>query len=469
MLRTVAYLYSDLRLEPTPAIWGWEVDQVYQDWVSGAAPLVGDRPQLQQLITDAHLAPPDYLLIRSLDELGDTLAVVGERLAVIEALGIVVIATEQDYCSSGLTERTPQNFASNASVNQSEGQSEGRSGGQSAQVQLMTLLSEVQHNQRSRRIRQGHAQKRIKGHLPPGRAPYGYRRGKDRYVVDRSVLPVVKDFFERFIVYGSLRGAVRYLEKRYGKKIAPSTGRRWLENPVYRGDTAHQDGRVVPDTHQAIISREEAAQVDRLLRRNRQLPPKTASAPRSLAGLVACATCGTRLKISRVTIRGKPQVYLYLRPTSCPRQPKCKAIDYDQALAKTIEVICTTLPRAVAQLTALGAKAPLPEAADKFAAQIDQKQAILDQLPALIASGILDQPTAELRAYQLRTEIAALRQSQSALPPVNLQELTQAVAIPQFWQDLSEAERRFFFREFIRQISIYRDPPDWTLQLEFIF
>ncbi|MEO1404357.1 MAG: recombinase family protein [Cyanobacteria bacterium J06635_1] len=491
MLRTVAYLYSDLRLEPTPnpTIWGWEVDRVYQDLapVSGLKPDPNrDRPQLLQLISDAQTAPPDYLLVRTLDELGNTLSAVGERLAAIEALGVMVIVTEQDYRSTGR--------ASSAV-------------GETPHAQLLTLLAEVQNNQRSRRIRQGHAQKRIKGLLPPGRAPYGYRRGKERYVLDRSVLPVVKAFFERFIVYGSLRGAVRYLDKRYGKKIAASTGRRWLENPVYRGDTAYQDGRIVPDTHPPIISREEAAQVDRLLRRNRQLPPRTASAPRSLAGLVSCLTCGSAMKISRVTARGKSQVYLYLRPTACPQQPKCKAIAYDAVLGKTIEAICATLPGAVARLKfpgegdraqgtghrgkgegrrarrgqrlfaqAEGAEgdredggAGGAEGVASFAAQMEQRQGILEQLPELVANGILDQATADLRAYQVRTELAALQQKQAALPPVNLQELTQAVAIPQFWQDLSEAERRFFFREFIRRVLIDRDNPDWTLKLEFIF
>ena len=75
------------------------------------------------------------------------------------------------------------------------------------------------------------------------------------------------------------------------------------------------------DTHVAILSRAEAAQVDRLLRRNRQLPPRTASAPRSLAGLVSCQTCGCGFTVSRVTRRRQPEEYLYLRPKACPPNP----------------------------------------------------------------------------------------------------------------------------------------------------
>jgi hypothetical protein len=101
--------------------------------------------------------------------------------------------------------------------------------------------------------------------------------------------------------------------------------------------------------------------------------------------------------------------------------------------------------------------------------QITNKQDILAQLPALTANGVLDSETADLRAYKLRSEISQLRSRLAALPPVNLQAIAQAVSIPQFWSDLSESERRFYFREFIRQIEITRQEKAWQLQLIFIF
>jgi hypothetical protein len=56
------------------------------------------------------------------------------------------------------------------------------------------------------------------------------------------------------------------------------------------------------------------------------------------------------------------------------------------------------------------------------------------------------------------------------LPPGNLQAIAQAVSLPQFWLDLSEAERRFYFREFIKQIEIMRqESKSWSVQLKFIF
>lgn len=459
-MRIIAYLYSDPMLEadPDPAIWGWEVDQVYQDFADSTQP--GSRPQLEQLLAEAAIAPPNYVLIRRLEELGESLIEVSTRLNALETEGNVVVAVEQDYASHQET------------INPALTSTEVKDSRAAWQLALLKLSSEIQQQQRSRRIRQGHARNRINALPPPGKAPYGYRRGKDRYALDRATAPVVKEFFEQFLLFGSLRRAVRSLEKKYGKRISVSTGKRWLTNPVYRGDLAYHDGGIVQNTHAAILSRDEAAQIDRLLRRNRRLAPRTASAPRSLAGLVLCQTCQSGMKISRVTAPRKDKEYLYLSPTQCPQQPKCKALAYETVLEKTITAICRELPNAIAHLTqqmsaVQGAKAgpPLPA---QLGSQIQQKEAALQQLPGLVAQGILDQATADLRAYRLRTEIAQVQQRLAQLPPVNLQEIAQAVTIPQFWFDLSESERRFFFREFLREIKIIREAA-WQVELNFIF
>jgi hypothetical protein len=139
-----------------------------------------------------------------------------------------------------------------------------------------------------------------------------------------------------------LRGAVRYLAQKYGKKISVSTGRRWLTNSVYRGDTAYQNGEVISNTHVPIISREEAAQIDRLLRRNRRLQPRSASAPRSLAGLVICQECQSAMTVVRVTIRHKKNEYLYLRPINCPKRPKCRQFPTRRCWSRQLEQFAVT-------------------------------------------------------------------------------------------------------------------------------
>lgn len=437
-MKIIAYIYSDPLLESIPDrhIWGLEIDRVYQD--------LGKHQQLEQLIADCKLEPPEYLLVRRLEELGDSLQTISDRLNQLESLGIKIIATEQDYSSPEWNQFDRQQLKSN----------------------LSNLLQQIQLNQQRTRQEQGHARNRLKILPPPGKAPYGYRRGQGRFIIDKSTAPVVKDFFERFLLFGSLRGAVRYLEKRYGKKISPATGRNWLSNPVYRGSLRYKDDVIISHTHAAILNPEEAAQIDRLLRRNRRLPRRTASAPRSLAGLVICQQCQLTLNITRVSQHQKPNEYLYLRCPKCPQQPKCRAIAYQQVLEQTIQQICQELPLAVAQLE-------LPDnkvIENKLKQEIAQKQSIIQQLPQLLAEDILDQQTTELRNYQLRTEIAQLESQIAQLPPGNLAAIAQAVSLKEFWLDLSEAERRFYFREFIKQIEIIRNKSqDWEIKLKFIF
>ena len=437
-IKIAAYTYSNPLLEspPSKTIWGWEIDRIYQDF--------GDRYQLNKLITDCQLETFNYLLLRRLEELGDNLTEISDHLEKFESLGVEIITTEEDYCSSNFQKLNSQQLKQN----------------------LTQLLSQIQTNQRRNRLKLGHARNRLRSLPPPGKAPYGYRRGQDRYLIDKSTSPVVKDFFARFLLYGSLRGAVRYLEKRYGKKISPTTGRNWLTNPVYRGDLQYHNQEVIADTHAAIIDREEAAQIDRLLRRNRPFAPRTASAPRSLAGLVICQQCQLPLNITKVTQHKQSKEYLYLRCQQCPQQPKCKSIDYQQVLAQTIEKICKTLAPAVAGLTLPNNSA----IADRLKQKITDRQQIIAQLPILVEQRILDEETAALRKYKLSSEIATLNGQIAQLPPKNLEKIADAVSIPQFWQDLSEAERRFYFREFIQQIEIIRDTSQsWSLKIVFIF
>lgn len=438
-MKVIAYLYIDPLLEDIPQadnIWGLEVDEIYQD--------IGGRQQLEKLLGDCRNYPPNYLLIRRLDELGDSVNEVSDRLIFLEGLAIEIIATEQAYSST--------QFQS--------------SNGEKWRKKWTELVQEMEHNKRCRRLQQGHAKNRLQALPPPGKAPYGYRRGKDRYILDRSTAPVVKDFFERFLLFGSLRGAVRYLEKKYGKKISVSTGHSWLNNPVYRGDLVYQKKQIIPNTHAAILSREEAAQIDRLIRRNSKLAPRTASAPRSLAGLVFCQECQSSTTIAKVVPRNKKKQYLYLRPKNCPYNSSCKAISYKTVLEKVINRICQDLPSTVPQLN-------LPDLEgikDNINNEIKKKKDILEQLPILNKQGILDGETVDLRRYKLQTEIAQLQEKFDQLPPGDLKIIAQAVSLPQFWLDLSEAERRFYFREFIAKITInFRERKNWEVKLNFIF
>jgi hypothetical protein len=196
------------------------------------------------------------------------------------------------------------------------------------------------------------------------------------------------------------------------------------------------------------------------------MPARTASAPRSLAGLVFCQSCQSPQTITRVTRRNKSQEYLYLRPSNCPLEKKCSAIAYEEILRLTIEKICEEFPPTVAQLNLPN----LDFVKNNFIAKIQQKQEIIEQLLLLKEQGILDQETLDLRSYTLKTEISKLRTQLDQLPPGDLKMIVKPVSLSQFWLDLSETERRFYFREFIKKIEIVRtESKDWQLNLVFVF
>jgi hypothetical protein len=282
--------------------------------------------------------------------------------------------------------------------------------------------------------------------------------------VDLRAAPVVKGFYEHFLLYGSLRRSVRYVAQTYGKTISVSTGKRWLTHPVYRGHLCYRQSEIISNTHPPLLTELEAAQVDRLVCRNQRFAGRSASAPRSLAGLVHCQACGSGMTISQVTKPRLQKQYLYLRPKACPNQPKCQGLPYDQVLEQTIATVCDRLTTAIEQL-------PLPDQSHKQALleQINQKELILTQVQGLLKDGILDRESTQIRTFNLEVELSQLRSQLSNFPPVNLIETSQAIAIPEFWQDLSETERRFYLREFIQSIEIARSDQDWELSLKFVF
>ena len=137
-------------------------------------------------------------------------------------------------------------------------------------------------------------------------------------------------------------------------------------------------------------------------------------------------------------------------------------------LEATIARICEDLTEVLKGVSSQNLARPTAIEAG-LQAEVDRRQRIIDQLPQLEADGILDAETVTLRSYNLRVEIADIEQQRQQLPPVNLQETLAMLSFPQFWYDLSEVERRFYLREFVREISVHRDGDRWWLTLTFAF
>jgi DNA invertase Pin-like site-specific DNA recombinase len=448
-MRVVVYRYCSV--STSGSIWpevfsDWTIDRFYQDFEMASVLATGTnsgRPQLEQLLCDCRAVSGALLLVETWAELGDSMAVLEQVLAECEAIGLQVCAL-------------------------ADGPPAPQFGGAELQKQL-----------RSRSIQKGHARNRLQALPPPGRVPFGYVRSAQCYVIDPVAAPIVKALFDQFLLFGSVRGAVRYLQQNYGKTVSPSTALRWLTSPVYRGHLEYATGDIIRDTHGVIMSPDEAAQVDRLLQRNRRVPKRAASSSRSLSGLVICKICQSSMTVASVSARKKSKpTYLYLRPTACQAcelglEKKCGAIGYDEVLKRVIDQICDELPKAIAPFPV----EQLKQVSQQLEQQVLDKQKILAQVSELETAQVLDAETAMLRSYKLRAEISVLQSSQSRLPPTNLVSIADTVSIPAFWEDLSESERRFYLREFLRRVEWVRgDAIDasstdqsWSVELVFTF
>jgi DNA invertase Pin-like site-specific DNA recombinase len=439
-MKIIVYTYTDPLLDKIPdlSIWGWDLDRIYQD--------IGSRKELYQLLTDIHTETIAYLIIFHLAELGDSLTQVINIIKQIEELNIEIIALNQDYKSSQF--KTILDEDHKYKLNQ-----------------IWLEINEIHH---SRKLKQSHAKNRLKILPPPGKAPYGYSRGKDSYIINRATAPIMRAFFDRFLLYASIRDAVRFLANKYNKKITPSTARYWLTNPVYRGDLRYQNQQIIADTHTPIISREEAGQIERILKSHSRVKPRSASASYCLSGLVQCEKCQSNWKITSVTQRYKQKKYLYLTPTDCPQEKRCKSLLYDLVLAEVINNICHQF-----QLIQNSLKVPDIEIIkNQINTAIDKKNKVLNSLNDLVITEILDEQTAKLRNYQLKLEIAQLKNQLYQLPPNNLKTIAKTLSLQQFWYDLSEEEKRFYLREFVQLIKLNIDnnlSQKISLNLELFF
>ncbi|MGK7911576.1 MAG: recombinase family protein [Synechococcus sp.] len=323
---------------------------------------------------------------------------------------------------------------------------------------LAAFLTQLPQELKGRHISEGHAQNRLNRKPPPGPAPFGYRRVGDTYEIDERAAQRVRTFFERYLLFGSIRGAVKDINQAGENAISVTTARRWLTSPVYRGDLKFKDGVTLRDTHPALLTREEAAQIDRWSRRNGPIASRSTSAPRALAGLVVCQSCDRPLRIVQATKKRQAKVYRYLR---CPN---CRySINYDLALTNTIQAVCQQLPQRTANLDSL----PVESIKSRIELQIKSNKSKIVTLDRESESRSTNgDDERQLQRYLLEGENAKLGEKRDQLPPGNLAAIAQAVSIEPFWRSLSESEQRAYLREFIKQISINSEA---DVKLEFFF
>lgn len=203
------------------------------------------------------------------------------------------------------------------------------------ELAIRNLINQMYSKDISRKIKSTVDMKKLSGEFVYGTAPYGYKKGDKRntIVVDEAAAPVVRQIFEwaangititqiavrlndaKVTTPSSHLAAVRGKYKT--RKIwTYESVRNILANRIYTGDTVpfkshvvrigsdrvkqipEELQQIIPNTHEAIITREMFYQARCVIKSNRK--SSVSSPPNPFTSLLVCGCCGNRLT------KGKP-------------------------------------------------------------------------------------------------------------------------------------------------------------------
>lgn len=297
---------------------GWRRYKVYVD--NDISGVYFDRPGLVELVNDINRGVIGILVVKDLSRLGRNN---GETLTFLDFLAernVRLIALADNYDS----------FRDDDEV-----------------IGIRTWVNEHYARDISKKVRYNLKKKMQNGEFL-GRPPFGYRKSateKNKLEVDERYREIIRRIFELYISGWGYRALANYVQgldvptpsqdKGYAKKPQSDRWneqhiRRIITSRVYCGDsvqgvsekisfksrktrrTAREKWIIVPDTHEAIVSREtwELAQRVRVKRwlEGGARKGNTAGQPHLFTGFIACAACGTYHVYRKQ--RGRPAVYV---------------------------------------------------------------------------------------------------------------------------------------------------------------
>lgn len=267
-----------------------------------------ERPGIKKLLNLVEMGRVGTIIVRDLSRFARNYLEAGHYLEfVFPAHDVRFISINDGYDSSEYSETTA-----------------------GLQVAIKNLINQMYSSDISRKIKSSVDMKKLSGEYVYGTAPYGYRKGseKNTIVVDERAALVVKRIFSMACSGKTITEICRtlnsegvetpsvYLAAVRGKYKSRSfwtyeSVRNILSNRIYTGDTEPFKSHVVrvgsdrvkqipeaeriiiPDTHEAIITREIFFQSKQVIKSNVKSPPQGKSSV--LSTYLVCGCCGNKL------------------------------------------------------------------------------------------------------------------------------------------------------------------------------
>jgi len=294
------------------------VDEYIDDGWSGTNFM---RPDFERMMADIKSGAVNCIIVKDLSRLGRNYILVGQYLEMIFPLLNIRFISVVDHIDS---------VKDPSSIN-------------NALVSFKNVMNDEYCRDISNKIRASLDRKRGKGEFIGSFASYGYLKDPEDHhhlVVDPVAAEVVKNIFQWFLSGMSIIGIAKKLNQlgvpnptMYKRQLGfnyrhpsgeicdglwpDSSVKRILKNRMYTGDMVQNKTKiksykvqvctnvpeenwiVVPDTHEAIISREDFETVQQLLRRDTRTAPGVSHVS-IFGGYIRCADCRRAMGKKRV-------------------------------------------------------------------------------------------------------------------------------------------------------------------------
>ncbi|MCI9267919.1 recombinase family protein [Oscillospiraceae bacterium 44-5] len=293
------------------------------------------RPDFERMMADIKCGAVNCIIVKDLSRLGRNYILVGQYLEMIFPLLNIRFISVVDHIDS---------VKDPASIN-------------NALVSFKNVMNDEYCRDISNKVRASLDRKRGKGEFIGSFASYGYFKDPEdhhRLVIDPIAAEVVRNIYQWFMGGMSIIGIAKKLnqlgvpnptmyKKQLGFNYRHPTGelcdglwpdssvKRILKNRIYTGDMVQSKTKiksykvqvctnvpeekwiVVPDTHEAIISRDQFETVQQLLRRDTRTAPGVTHVS-IFGGYIRCADC-RRAMGKKTTSQPYKKYYYYVCQT----------------------------------------------------------------------------------------------------------------------------------------------------------
>lgn len=382
------------------------------------------RPDFERMISDVKKGGVNCIIVKDLSRLGRNYILVGQYLEMIFPLLNIRFISVVDRIDS---------VKDPASIN-------------NALVSFKNVMNDEYCRDISNKVRASLDRKRSKGEFIGSFASYGYRKDPaDRHhlVIDPAAAEVVRSIYQWFLGGMSIIGIAKKLnqlgvpsptmyKKQLGYPYRHPTGelcdglwpdssvKRILKNRIYTGDMVQSKTKIksykvqvcttvpeekwiiVPDTHEAVIPREQFETVQQLLRRDTRTAPGVTHVS-IFGGYIRCADC-RRAMGKKTAVQPHKKYYYYVCQTfrkgggtACTKHTIREEKLY-QAVLATIQAqiqLAVSIDSVLQSLKEQNAKAHRPSRLDAMLAMKKQEHAKISQFKMDLypdwKSGILSQ------------------------------------------------------------------------------